>query len=386
MNFDLSEEQTLLRDAIDKLVLKEYSFEQRRKHSRGRGGWSREVWAQLAEQGFLGLPFDEASGGLGYGPVESMLVMEAVGRGLMLEPYLDCVLLAGGVLRAAATSQQLEAWVPPIVSGEQLVVLACGEKQSRYRLDDVATTATAQGEGYRLKGSKIALRHGEAADRFLVSARTSGSRTARDGISLFLVDAGSDGLRQRSYRTQDGLRAIDLMFDEVLVPESHVVGTIGEAASALERGAQSAIAALAAEAVGCMQAMLDLTVDYLKQRKQFGGPISRFQALQHQAAEMLVEVEQARSMAMLAALVLDDDDAAERERTLSAVKALIGRSGRFVAERAVQLHGGIGVTEEAAVGHYFKRLTMIDLQFGDSDFHLSKLAAGGGLIGRAERA
>lgn len=380
MDFDLAGEQSLFKDAIDKLVQKEYGFEQRRAHAGHSEGWSRRIWSQLAEQGFLALPFDEAHGGLGYGPVELMLVNEAVGRGLLLEPYLSTVVVAGGALRAGASDEQLAAWVPQIAAGETVIALACVEKQSRYNLADVATTAVLRDGAYRLSGTKIAVIHGDSADRLLVAARTSGARADRDGITLFMVDAASAGLRRRGYRTQDGFRAADLILNEVAVPVADVVGNVGGGLALLQRASDYAIAALASEAVGCMQAALDLSVDYLKQRQQFGGPIGRFQALQHRAAEMLVEVEQARSMAMLAALVVDDADEFERRKTLSAVKVQIGKSGRLVGELAVQLHGGIGVTEEYAVGHYFKRLTMIESQFGDGDHHLAQIAAAGGFI------
>lgn len=378
MNFDFSEEQNLFKDAIDRLVLKEYGFEQRREYAGEAGGWSREVWRQLAEQGFLALPFDEDQGGLGKGGIETMLVMEALGRALALEPYLGCIVVAGAALRAAASPAQLEAWVPALAGGERVLLLAAGEKSSRYRLDHVGTRAEPVDGGYSLSGGKIAVVHGDSADAYLVSARSGGAPADRDGIALFLVEADAPELRRRTYRTQDGLRAADLMLDQVFVPAGHRLP--GDGVEALQRAAEAAIAGLAAESVGCMQALLDLTVDYLKQRKQFGGPIGRFQALQHRAAEMLIELEQARSMAMLAALMVDEKAADERARTLSAVKAQIGRSGRIVGELAVQLHGGIGVTEEFAVGHYFKRLTMIDLQFGDADFHTRRVAAAGGLI------
>lgn len=380
MNFDLSEEQSLFKDTIDRLVQKEYGFEQRRRYAAEAGGWSCAMWTQLAEQGFLALPFDQAHGGLGYGAVEMMLVMEALGRGLCLEPYLTTVVVAGGALRAGANAAQLETLVPAIIAGEQIVALASTEKQSRYRLNDVATTALADGDHYRLSGTKIGVLHGDSADRYLVSARSSGARSDAAGISLFLVDAASAGLRRRSYRTQDGLRAADLILDHVYVPAQNLIGELGQGLALLERAADYALAALAAEAVGCMQAALDLTVDYLKQRKQFGAPIGRFQALQHRAAEMLVELEQARSMAMLAALVLDDADIGERRKTLSAVKLQIGKSGRIVGQLAVQLHGGVGVAEEYAIGHYFKRLTMIESQFGDGEHHLARIADAGGLI------
>jgi pimeloyl-CoA dehydrogenase small subunit len=374
VDFNLSEEQNLLKDAVDKLVLKEYGFEQRRRHAAHAEGWSRAFWTQLAEQGFLALPFAAEQGGLGYGPIELMLVMEALGRGLVLEPYLTTVVSAGAVLRQAASSAQLERLVPQIAAGGLVLALAQAEVQARYELHDVLTTARAERGGYVLSGTKVVVTHGGSADLFIVPARTAGSRRDRDGITLFLVPANAAGLRRRGYRTQDGLRAADLILDQVLVPAEAMLGAAGQGLPVLEQAADAAVAALAAESVGCMQALLDLTVDYLKQRNQFGGPIGRFQALQHRAAEMLIELEQARSMALYAALMLQEPDVAERRRALSAVKVQIGKSGRFVAQQAVQLHGGIGVTEEYAVGHYFKRLSMMEAQFGDGDHHLARLA------------
>jgi pimeloyl-CoA dehydrogenase small subunit len=373
MDFDLSEEQALLKDTIDKLVLKEYGFEQRRRHAASAQGWSRGFWAQLAEQGFLALPFAAADGGLGYGPVELMMVMEALGRGLVLEPYLASVVCAGAVLRQASPAQR-EALLPRLLGGESLPVLALGEAQARYELADVRTTATAAGQGYRLDGTKVLVSHGDSADLFIVPARSAGGPRQREGISLFLVPGDAPGLRRRAYRTQDGLRAADLVLDGACVPAEAMLGPPGGGLPLLEQAQDSVIAALAAESVGCMQALLDLTVDYLGQRSQFGGPIGRFQALQHRAAEMLIELEQARSMALYAALMLDEPDLAQRRRALAAVKVQIGKSGRFVGQQAVQLHGGIGVTEEYAVGHYLKRLTMMEAQFGDGDHHLSRLA------------
>lgn len=374
MDFELNDEQRMLRDAVERLVAKEYGFEQRRRHQRQPDGWSRAFWTALAEQGVLALPFAEADGGLGAGPVESMLVMEALGRGLVLEPYLSSVVTAGSLLDLAASPAQKAAWLPPLIAGEQVTVAALCEPQSRYDLADVASVARRDGEDYLLDGDKIVVLHGAGADALLVPARTAGARRDRDGISLFRVAADAAGLQSRRYRTQDGLQACDLRLRQVRVPADARLGEEGGALAVLERAAERSIAALAAEAVGCMQAVLDMTVDYLGQRQQFGGPIGRFQALQHRAAEMLVELEQARSMAVYAALMVDDADAAARARAMSMVKVQIARSGRVVGQLGIQLHGGIGVSEEYAVGHYVRRLTMIEALFGDEDHHLARLA------------
>ncbi len=373
MDFNLSEEQVLLKDVIDKLILKEYSFEQRRRYGVTPEGWSRTFWGQLARQSFLALPFAAEHGGLDGGPQELMLVMEALGRGLVLEPYFGSVVVAGSILRHGASETQLARLVPRIAAGELLLALAQSEKQSRYELGDVLTAAGTDADGYVLNGAKIVVVHGDCADLLLVPARSSGGQRDRDGISLFLVGADAAGLRRRTYRTQDGLRAADLHLDGVRVGKEALIGPLGGGLTILESAADEAIAALAAESVGCMQALLDLTVNYLKQRNQFGGPIGRFQALQHRAAEVLMELEQARSMAMYAALMVSEPDPIERRRAMSEVKVQISKSGRFVAQQAVQLHGGIGVTEEYAVGHYFKRLSMMEALFGDSDHHMARL-------------
>jgi pimeloyl-CoA dehydrogenase small subunit len=375
VNFNLSEEQALLKDAIDKLILKEYSFEQRRRYGNTAEGWSRAFWEQLAGQSFLALPFATEQGGLGCGAQEMMLVMEALGRGLVLEPYFASVVVAGSILRHGASEAQLARLVPQIAAGKSVVALSQTERQSRYELGNVLTSVTVDGDEYVISGSKIVVIHGDSADLLLVPARGSGGQRDRCGISLFLIPSDAAGLHRHSYRTQDGLRAADLRLDGVRVGEEALIGPFGSGLTILERAADDAIAALAAESVGCMQALLDLTVDYLKQRKQFGGPIGRFQALQHRAAEMLIELEQARSMAIYAALMVSEPDPVERRRALSEVKVQIGKSGRFVAQQAVQLHGGIGVADDYAVGHYFKRLSMMEALFGDSNYHLARLAS-----------
>lgn len=378
MDFDLGDEQQLFRDTIDRLVERAYGFEQRQRYAAEAPGYSREVWAQMAELGLLALPVAEDDGGLGFGAQETALVMEAAGRGLMLEPYLASVVLAGSLLRGGASTAQRGDWLPGLIDGSVIWTLATTERGSRWQLSHVETRATRDGDGWRLDGEKIAVPHGHVADQALVSARIAGEAGEARGIAVFRVAADADGLTRRSYRTQDGQGAADWLLDGVRVAADDWLA-VDEALPLLEAARDAGIAALAAEAVGAMQALLDLSVDYLGQRKQFGGVIGRFQVLQHMAVDMLVELEQARSMAMLAAMAIDGDDADARRRTLAAVKVQLGRALRLVGQTAVQLHGGIGVTEESAVGHYFRRLTMIDLQFGDGDHHLDRLVALGGL-------
>ena len=346
-------------------------------------GWSRAVWQQYAELGLLGLPFAEAHGGFGGGAVETMIVMETFGRGLVLEPYFATVILGGGLLRRAASPAQQQALLPQVVQGKLKLAFAHVERHSRYDLADVATTAKQDGAMWVLDGAKSVVLHGDCADRLLVTARTSGNRRDRNGIGLFLVDPSAAGVTRRGYPTQDGLRAAEVTLSGVRVPQDDA---IPNALPAIEHVVDEAIAALCAEAVGCMQAMHETTLEYLKTRQQFGRPIGQFQVLQHRSVDMLVALEQARSMAMFAAVMAAEEDPTERRRAIAAAKVQIGRSGRHIGQEAIQLHGGIGMTMEYKVGHYFKRMTMIDKLFGDADTHLETLAQLGGLFGNPHTA
>jgi alkylation response protein AidB-like acyl-CoA dehydrogenase len=314
--------------------------------------------------GLLGLTFDEDFGGSGCGPVETMIVMEAFGRGLVVEPYLATVVLGGGCIRAGGNLAQREAILPRIADGSLLMAFAHAEPQSRYDLADVATTARRDGSEWVLDGAKRVVVHGGSADRLIVSARVSGVRRDRDGIALYLVDANAAGVERREYLTQDRLRAADIDLSGVRVTDGDVIGVAGEAWRLIDKVAAQAICALCAEAVGAMAAAHEETVEYLKVRKQFGVAIGSFQVLQHRAVDMLVEVEQARSMALFATMMSDEPDVGERERSMAAAKVQIGRAGRFVGQQGVQLHGGIGMTEECMVGHYLRRLSVIDILFG----------------------
>ena len=380
MNFTLSDDQRMLQDTVERLVARDYGFEQRKAYAMEPGGWSCKVWGTLAEMGLLALPFPEAHGGLGGGAVDVMLVMQALGKALPLEPLLSTMVIGGAALRAASPAQ-MDRWVGAIAAGDMTLAWAHGEAHSRYRLHDVACCARRDGSGWVLDGAKISVLHGDSADRLLVSARSAGAQRDPDGVSLFMVEAHSPGVVREGYATHDGRRAADIRFDSVRVDESDLIGARGGALPLIESVTEAAIAALAAEAVGVMDAALAMTVEHLKTRQQFGGPIARFQALQHRAAEMLIALEQSRSMAMYAALMLDEPDAHERSKALSAVKVQIGQAARFVGQQAIQLHGGIGVTEEYAVGHCHKRLAMMELQFGDTDHHLAAFARAGGFIG-----
>jgi len=380
MDFALTEEQELLRHSVQRLFADHYAFDARKRYAQEPGGYSRALWARYAELGLLGLPFAEEHGGSAGGPVETMIVMEEVGRALALEPYLSTVVLAGGLLRLGGGKALCADLVPKIAGGDLMLAFAHAERQSRYDLADVAASARREGAGYVLDGAKSLVLHGDSAGKFIVSARLSGGQRDRDGLALFVVDAAAKGVSTRGYATVDGLRAAEVTLAGVRVDAGAAIGEPGKAYPLIERVVDTAIAALAAEAVGAMTAMHEQTVDYMKTRKQFGVTIGSFQALQHRAAEMLVALEQARSMAMLATMMAAEENVRERRQAISAAKVQIGRSARIVGHGAIQIHGGIGMTMEAKVGHYFKRVTTIDTIFGDADYHLGLLAESGGLV------
>jgi len=380
MDFDLSEEQRLLQESVGKLIADEYEFEKRKAYAKEPAGYSAARWAQFAELGLLGIPFPETLGGSGGSAVETMIVMEAFGRGLVLEPYLATVVLAGGILRRAGSAGQQRELIPSVIAGKLRLALAHGERQARYDLADVATSARSAGESWVLSGRKAVVIHGDSADRLIVSARTAGDQRDKVGISLFLVDAKAPGLTVQGYPTVDGLRAAEIQLENVKVGPDALIGERDRGLAIVEQAVDAGIAALAAEAVGAMTAMHEITVDYLKTRKQFGVAIGSFQALQHRAVDMLVSLEQARSMAYLATMMAEEPDTAERRRAISAAKVQIGRSARFVGQQSIQLHGGIGMTMEYKIGHYFKRVSMIDTLFGDAEHHLKLVAEAGGLV------
>jgi pimeloyl-CoA dehydrogenase small subunit len=374
MDFELSEEQRLLRDSVERLLADHYTFDKRRAYFAEPDGWSRALWAQYAELGLLGLPFAEAHGGFGGGPIEVMLVMEAFGRVLALEPYLATVVLGGTALRLAGNENQNSTLLPQIAEGKLLLAFAHGERQARYDLSDVLTAARRKAGGWVIDGAKSVVLHGDCAHLLVVSARTAGQRSDPGGITLFLVDAAAAGVARRSYRMRDGARAAEISLSEVELGNDAVLGEVGEGFPVIERIVEAGIAATAAEAVGAMEAMQGLTLEYLKTRQQFGRPIGDNQALQHRATEMLMELERGRSMAMLAAMIVEEPDAAERAHNIAMAKVGVGQASKFVSQNAIQLHGGIGMTEEYAVGHYFRRCMVIEHSFGDTAHHLSRLA------------
>ncbi len=375
MDFQLNEEQQMLQDTVARLVRGEYSFEKRLAFSASDLGFSADFWAQLSELGLTAVPFPESLGGFGGGGVEVQSVMTELGRGLCLEPYLQSVILAGGLIEQAGSNSQKERWLAGIASGERKAAVGLQEPQSFYDLNSVETRAQRNGEGYVLNGRKAVVIGGHCADLIVVSARTAGDTAEADGISLFVLSPDTAGVERRSYPTIDGARGCDLTLNQVQVSADARLGEEGEAAGVIEYQTGRAIAALCAEAVGVMEVANELTLDYLKQRKQFGVPIGKFQVLQHRMVDMMSELEQARSMAILAASVADSDQSLERRQVLAAAKNVIGRAGQFISEAGIQSHGGIGMTWEYNFAHYAKRLIAINHQLGDDDFHLERYAA-----------
>src|SRR6476660_4278180 len=380
MDFDLNEEQRLLKESIDGLLTDSYDFEARKKYMKEQGGWSQAVWGKLAEQGLLGLPFAEEDGGFGAGAVETMIVMEALGKALVLEPYLATVVVGGGFLRHGASAEQKAAYIPGIIDGSKTFAFAQLEKNSRYDLSDVSTTAKKKGSGWIIDGEKFVVVNGENDDTLIVTARTKGGQRHAAGIGAFLVPADAKGVTRKGYPTQDGLHAADITLTGVEVGADAALGDGENALPLIERVVDEARTALCAESVGLMDESLKTTVEYLKTRKQFGVPIGSFQTLQHRASDMFVATEQARSMSMFATMAGDFQDAKERSNAIAAAKVQIGKSGKFVGQQSIQLHGGIGMTQEAKIGHYFKRLTMIENTFGDTDYHLRRVSDAGGLV------
>jgi pimeloyl-CoA dehydrogenase small subunit len=374
MDFDLNDDQRLLKESIDRLLAERYDLERRNKYLAEPDGWSREMWGRYAEMGLLAMPFAAEDGGLGGSAVETLLVTEAFGRALVLEPYLATIVLGGGLLRFGASPSQRSDLIPAICEGRLLLAFAHAEDQSRYDLADVVTSARRDGAHWILNGQKRFVLHGDCSDKLIVSARIEGKSRDPQGLALFLVDARSPGLSRRNYLMQDRLHAADVTLDNVRVEPDCLIGEPGAALPIIEKVVDMAIVALCSEAVGAMSRAHEITVDYLKLRKQFGTSIGSFQALQHRAVDMLVMIEQARSMAMYAAM-MSEAGAAERRRAVSAAKVQIGQSGTFVGAQAIQLHGGIGMTDECQAGHYYRRLTMIEVLFGDTSHHLGVLAA-----------
>lgn len=374
MDFEPSDDQRLLLESVSRMLTDTYSFAQRKTYLAAPEGYSTAMWARFAEQGLLGVPFAEDYGGYGGGAQEIMLVMQAFGRVLVLEPYLATVVLGGGAVRMAGTDAQKKAILPTICEGNLKMAFAHSERQARYDLTDVVTTAKRDGDAWVLDGSKTVVQHGDVADKLVVSARTSGERHDADGITLFLVDTSAPGLARRSYATRDETRAADISLGNVRVSDADVLGEVGKGLAIIQAVIDAGIAATAAETVGAMEAMNEMTLEYSKTRVQFGAPIGTYQVVQHRMSDMFMTQEQGRSMAMLATMMMDEEDQATRAHNMAMAKVGVAQAGRYVSQSAVQMHGGIGMTEEYAVGHYFRRCMVMERLWGDPAYYLQKLA------------
>lgn len=374
MDFEPSDDQRLLVESIGRMLADNYGFQQRKAFVTAPEGFSTAMWSRYAEQGLLGVPFAEEYGGYGGGPQEVMLVMQTFGKHLVLEPYLATVILGGGAVQAFGTADQKKAILTAICEGSLKMAFAHGERQARYDVTDVMTTARRDGSGWIIDGSKTVVQHGDVADKLVVSARTAGDRYDADGITVFLIDAKAQGVARRGYPTRDETRAADIALDNVRVTDADVLGEVGKGLAVVQRIIEMGIAATGAEAVGAMEAMNEMTLDYSKTRVQFGQAIGTFQVVQHRMVDMFMAAEQGKSMAMLATMTLDEADPGKRAHDMALAKVGIGQSARYVSQSAVQMHGGIGMTEEYAVGHYFRRCMVIERLWGDPAFYLQKLA------------
>ena len=373
MDFSFTEEQNLLRNSVQKFVQNDYSFEARRAIIKSDAGWKRENWMKFAELGLLGASFTEEQGGLGGGPLETMIIMEEFGRGLVVEPFVSTVVLGGGFLRHGGNKALQEKLIPEVIEGKRVLAFAFAEPQGRYNLADLTVTAKKSGVGYTLNGHKAVVVGGPWADTLIVTARTAGGQRDAKGVTVFVVDKKAKGVSCRDYPTVDGMRASEVTFENVALGADAVVGQVDNGLTLIERVVDEGIAALSAEAIGAMKVLNDTTVEYCKTRKQFGVPIGKFQVLQHRMVDMFMNYEQSVSITYMVTLKLDGTDE-ERRKAASAAKVQIGKAGRFIGQQAVQLHGGMGMTDELNVGHYFKRLTIIDTMFGNVDHHLKRYA------------
>jgi len=371
MNFELSEEQKMIQQSVERFVQENYDLSNRIKISSEDPGYSKEYWSSMAELGWLGLAFDEEDGGFGGNQIDTLVLMEQFGKGLVLEPFLANIVLGGGAIKRGGSAALKESIIPSLIDGSLQLTLAYAEEQSRFDLEDIATAAREDDGNFVLNGKKSMVLNAESADKIIVVARTNGSQVDKEGISLFLVNADSDGLERENFPTVDGLRASEISLNDVKVSPENLIGEKDKGFEILQAVANDAILALAAEAVGAMEVLYKDTVEYTQQREQFDHPLSDFQVLQHRMVDMFMEYEQCKSLLFRATMETVQDPHLS-QRTVHALKHLIGKSGIFVGENAVQLHGGMGVTEELRVGHFFKRLLVIDSQFGNADFHLDK--------------
>ena len=373
MDFSLNEIQTMLVDSVEKFIARDYGFDLRQEYAASETGYSTDVWQTFCELGWTAIPFADRDGGLDGGPIETMILMQQFGRGLVVEPYLANIVLAGGILRRVGNDAQKTKWLKPLIDGGLQAALAFVEPQSRYDLNNIASTATAADDGWIINGRKGVVLNGGNAGLLIIPARTASGTTSEDGISLFAVDGNADGVSRRAYPTIDGHQAAEIRLDNVRVDATALLGDAGRGFEPLASVIDEATLAICAEAVGIMQVLTDKTVDFAKNRVQFGVPIGTFQALQHRMVDMLTASEQSYSL-LLWATMANSDHTEEAKRAISAIKYQVGTAGTKVGQEAVQLHGGMGVSWELDIGHYFKRLTAISQMLGNADWHLDKLA------------
>ena len=371
MDFTFNEEQSLIQDQVDQFVQKEYDWETRQALSNSELGFGEDNWKKFAELGWLGISVSEDSGGFGGSAIESMLIMEAFGKGLVVEPFLETVIMAGGLIDDHGSDQQKSSFLEPTISGEMHLAVAYAEPQSRFNLSDVVTEAKADGDNFIINGYKSVVMNGPSADQIIISARTSGSQLDEDGISLFIIDANTSGLDKTNYKTVDGRRASDLTLENVSVSKENLIGEQDKGFEILDSAIDRAILAISAEAVGAMEVLYKTTVEYTKTREQFGTAIGKFQVLQHRMVDMFMEYEQCKSLLYMATMK-HEEKAEDAKKAISGLKYQVGKAGKFIGQQAVQLHGGMGVTDELNVGHYFKRLTTVGTIFGNTDYHLKK--------------
>lgn len=374
MDFSLTEEQEMLVDSVSRFIDNDYDFEIRQRNAASETGFSKDLWRTFAELGWTAVPFSEADGGLGGGAIELVLIMQQFGRGLVIEPYLSNIVLAGGVLKRSADAEQKSRWLQPLVSGELQAALAFAEPQGRFNPADIMTAAKRSGEGYVLNGRKNLVLNGGNAELLIVPARTSGARTDSGGITLFAIPCDVPGLECRAYKTVDGHQAAEIYLQDVNAAPESIIGGVDAGFSTLQAAIDDATLAASAEAVGIIRAMQDKTVEYAKSRVQFGVPIGSFQALQHRLVDTLIACEQTYSLLLWTAMLCAAEDSSAR-KAISALKYQVGTAGMQVAREAVQLHGGMGVTWELDIAHYFKRAATIDLLFGNGDYHLDRYTA-----------
>ena len=371
MDFTFNEEQTLIQDQVDQFVQKEYDWETRQSLSNSDLGFGESNWQKFAELGWLGISVSEDSGGFGGSAIESMLIMEAFGKGLVVEPFLETMIMAGSLIDDYGSDEQKSSILEPAISGEMHLALAYAEPQSRFNLSDVVTEAKAEGENYILNGYKSVVMNGPSANKIIISARTSSSQLDENGITLFIVDSDSKGFSKTNYKTVDGRRTSDLTIENVSVSKDNIIGNLDSGFEILDSAIDKAILAISAEAVGAMEVLYKTTVEYTKTREQFGTPIGKFQVLQHRMVDMFMEYEQCKSLLYMATMK-HEEGAPDAKKAISGLKYQVGKAGKFIGQQAVQLHGGMGVTDELNVGHYFKRLTTVGTIFGNTDYHLKK--------------